>query len=72
MMSAEIPLLSTRHQVITTKKTPTNQRHKKGTGISRKLRNLLGVLSFNMEAYFCISASSSLVESDKDNWIILR
>lgn len=54
------------------KKTPTNQRHKKGTGISRKLRNLLGVLSFNMEAYFCISASSSLVESDMDNWIILR
>lgn len=71
MMSAEISLLSTGLQVIATKKTPTNQRHKKGTGISHKLRNLLGVLLFNMEAYFCISASSSSVESDMDNWIIL-
>lgn len=75
MMSVEMPLAATRHQVTPTKKPKKPQtmkdRKRKSTGISHKLCNLLGVLSFNIEAYFCISASS-LVESEMVNCLILR
>lgn len=74
MMSAEIPLVSKGHQVIPTRNQKPKQpkKQKKSTGISHKSCNLLGVLSFNKKAYFCISASSSLVESEMDNWLIVR
>lgn len=55
------------HKKTTETTKDTQKKHRDLTQDMCVLSAYLGVLLFNIKAYFCISASFSLVESEMDN-----